>query len=110
MAKTRKRIIPILITIVIIIAIAVTSANLLSVQNLLNKGSSYNKVEIENQLVPEKNENGNWYFTTDGDFKIMQLTDIHIGGGFMSKTVDEKALNAIAAMVTKEMHRRTKRF
>ncbi|MBQ4338715.1 MAG: metallophosphoesterase [Clostridia bacterium] len=57
---------------------------------------------INNQLIPEMDENGNWYFTTDGDFKVMQLTDIHIGGGFMTKTVDEKALNAIAAMVTKE--------
>lgn len=102
MAKTRKRIIPILITIVIIIAIAVTSANLLSVQNLLNKGNSYNKVEIENQLVPEKDENGNWYFITDRDFRVMHLTDIHIGGGFMTKAVDEKALNAIALMITKE--------
>jgi predicted MPP superfamily phosphohydrolase len=32
----------------------------------------------------------------------MHLTDIHIGGGFLSKTVDEKALNAVATMITKE--------
>ena len=70
--------------------------------NLLKKGNSYNAVETENQLVPQKDENGYWYFTTDGDFKVMHLTDIHIGGGFLSKDVDEKALNAVALMVTKE--------
>lgn len=102
MSKGKKALLISVVT-VIVIAIAVTVANLLSVQNLLKKGSSYNnKLQIENQLVPQKNENGNWVFTTDDDFKVMQLTDIHIGGGFLTKTVDEKALNAIAAMVTKE--------
>ena len=71
-------------------------------QSLVRLGNSYDKVEYENQLTPEKDENGNWYFTTDGDFKVMHLTDIHIGGGFMSKDVDEKAINAVATMVTKE--------
>ena len=70
--------------------------------NLLKKGNSYNSVETESKLVPQKDENGYWYFTTDGDFKVMHLTDIHIGGGFLSKDVDEKALNAVALMVTRE--------
>lgn len=88
--------------VIAVIAAAVASANYMSVQKLLEQGSSYSKVEIENQLVPQKDENGNLYFTTDEDFKVMHLTDIHIGGGFLSKTVDKKALNAVAAMVTKE--------
>ena len=101
MSKGKKSLL-ISVLIVAVIAVAVTAANLFSVQNLLEKGNAYNKVEIENQLIPEKDENGNWCFITDGDFKVMQLTDIHIGGGFLSKSVDEKALNAIAAMVTAE--------
>lgn len=92
----------IIISIIVAIAIFVAGANLLSYNNLLKKGSEYSKVKYENQLVPEKDENGNWYFTTDGDFKVMHITDIHIGGGFLSKGVDEKALNAVALMVTKE--------
>ena len=106
MAKGKhKKLKKVLLTSVLIIAVltvVIAGLNYFAVQNLLGKGSSYNKVGIENQLVPEKDENGSWYFTTDGDFKVMHLTDIHIGGGFMSKTVDEKALNAVAAMVTKE--------
>ena len=102
--KNKKLIKGLLISalIIAVIAVSVTVVNYLSVQNLLRLGSSYAKVEIENQLVPEKNKEGNWCFTTDGDFKVMQLTDIHIGGGFMSRADDEKALNAIALMVTKE--------
>ncbi len=41
-------------------------------------------------------------FTADGDFKILQLSDIHIGGGFLSIRKDKLALNAVAAMITAE--------
>ena len=98
----RKKVLFTIIAVVLVLTITVAVLNLVSVKNLLKKGSSYDAIEVENQLIPQKDENGNWYFTTDGDFKVMHLTDIHIGGGFMSKSVDEKALNAVAAMVTKE--------
>ena len=101
-SNKRKKILLVLVCIIIVIAVAVTELNYLAVQKLITQGNSYDKIEYENQLTPQKDENGNWYFTTDGDFKVMHLTDIHIGGGFMSKDVDEKALNAVATMVTKE--------
>ncbi len=100
--KKIKKVLLIIVAVILTLALIITLANVLAVKNLLKKGSSYAKVEYENQLVPQKDEKGNWYFTTDGDFKVMHLTDIHIGGGFMSKTVDEKALNAVATMVTRE--------
>ncbi len=99
--KCRKRL-GRFISLVIIIALVIAGVNFAAVKKLIEQGSSYSKVEIENQLIPEKDENGNWFFTTDREFKVMQLTDIHIGGGFMSKDVDQKALNAVAAMVTRE--------
>lgn len=92
----------IIISAVLAVAVIITGLNVLTVQKLLEKGNTYSKIQYENQLVPEKDENGNWYFTTDGDFKVMHITDVHIGGGFLSKGYDEKALNAIAIMVTKE--------
>ena len=97
-----KKVLLALVCVIFVIAAVVAGANYMSLQNLITLGNSYEKVEFENQLVPEKDENGNWYFTTDGDFKVMHLTDIHIGGGFMSKDVDEKAINAVALMVTRE--------
>ena len=97
-----KKILLALVCVVIVIATVIAGVNYMMLQSLVRLGNSYDKVEYENQLTPEKDENGNWYFTTDGDFKVMHLTDIHIGGGFMSKDVDEKAINAVATMVTKE--------
>ncbi len=101
-SKKLKKVLLIIVAVVMVLAVVIAGLNFLSLQNLLEKGNSYNKVEMENQLIPQKDENGYWYFTTDGDFKVMHITDVHIGGGFLSKTVDEKALNAVAAMVTKE--------
>ena len=88
----------------VVLAITIVSvvANLCVVQSLVKKGSTYNKIETESKLVPQKDENGYWYFTTDGDFKVMHLTDIHIGGGWMSWARDKKAINAVATMITKE--------
>ena len=97
-----KKVLLLLIPVIIVIASVIAALNYLAVQDLISQGNSYDKLEIENQLTPEKDENGNWYFTTDDNFKVMHLTDIHIGGGFMSKDVDEKALNAVATMITKE--------
>lgn len=54
------------------------------------------------RLEPSEDENGYTVFVTDGDFKILQLTDIHLGGGFLSYSKDKMALNAVAAMVTNE--------
>ncbi len=63
---------------------------------------SFDQVSYENQLVPVKDANGYWTFTTDNDFKVLQLTDVHIGGGWMSAKKDFMALNAVAAMITAE--------
>lgn len=88
--------------VVIAIAVVTAAVNFILTKKLLKVGSSYNKVEIENQLVPQKDENGYWYFTTDDNFKVMHLTDIHIGSGWLCHGKDKKALNAVATMITKE--------
>ena len=69
---------------------------------LIKRAKSYDPAVIENQLVPEKDENGYWTFTTDRDLKVMQLTDIHIGGGWLSLKQDSQALNAVATMIQAE--------
>lgn len=66
------------------------------------RAKSYDPVVLEDRIVPEKDENGYWTFTTDRDLKIMQLTDVHIGGGWMSLKKDSMAINAVAAMVQAE--------
>lgn len=67
-----------------------------------NRAASYDPVVLEDRIVPEKDENGYWTFTTDRDLKVMQLTDVHIGGGWMSLKNDSMAINAVAAMIQAE--------
>ncbi len=62
---------------------------------------TFSAVAVEEQLVPTL-EDGEYSFTTDEKFKVMQLTDVHLGGGFLSRKEDKKTINAIAAMVTEE--------
>ncbi len=91
----------ILAVIVILVGVAAV-ANVIGNKGNIEKIAAFEPVEIENQLVPAKDENGNWTFTTDRDFKVIQLTDVHIGGGFMSLKKDAMALNAVAAMIKAE--------
>lgn len=63
---------------------------------------TFGEVEFENQLHPQYDENGVAYFVTDEDFKVMQLTDVHIGGSIISAKNDKMAINAISAMINAE--------
>lgn len=58
-------------------------------------------VRYEQRLEPV-DDNGYKTFITDDDFKVLQLTDVHLGGGFMSIRKDEMAINAIASMISEE--------
>ncbi len=105
MAKTKgkkRKVLKGIVAGILVFAILVTAANALSLNSLIKKGSSYEAVETEKKLKPQKDKNGNWVFVTDEEFKVMHITDIHLVGGFLSKSTDEKALNAVAAMVTRE--------
>ena len=100
-----KKLLKVFLTTILILGVIL---GLFAVANLINRTSmneyidSFQPVNKENQLAPEYDENGDPYFVTDGDFKVMHLTDIHLGGGILSAGKDKKALNAVAAMITEE--------
>ncbi|MCD7797463.1 MAG: metallophosphoesterase [Clostridiales bacterium] len=100
-----KTFLKILLIIIMIIAVLCGLLAVVSCVGLKLNGSfisSLSSVEYDNQLAPTLDENGYYTFVTDDDFKIMHLTDIHIGGGFLSIKKDNMALNAVAAMVKEE--------
>ncbi|MBQ9913024.1 MAG: metallophosphoesterase [Clostridia bacterium] len=103
-SKGKKALKVLCIILAVIIAAAGVCAVVSAMGNKANieKIASFEPVEKADRLVPEKDEDGNWTFTTDRDFKVLQLTDVHIGGGFMSLKKDSMALNAVAAMVKAE--------
>ena len=59
-------------------------------------------VEYENQLEPTVADDGYYTFVTDNNLHVMQISDVHIGAGFMTIGKDKKAINAVAAMITAE--------
>ena len=103
--KFIKGLLKLVLAIVVIVALlcaGLTLANKISEGDMHKYIDSFGKVEMDAQLTPELDEYGNWCFVTDGDFKIMQITDVHIGGGCLSRSDDKKAFNAIAAMIAYE--------
>lgn len=63
---------------------------------------SFDEVKYDNQLVPEIGEEGYYTFTTDDDFRIMQISDMHLGGGYFSIKQDRKTVYELMTMVQKE--------
>lgn len=106
--KTGKRILLALVSIIVIIGIVaggLAIANTVSTDSLNNFIASVGPVEYETQLVPTVDDMGNYTFQCENDeqeFRVMQLTDIHIGGGVGSAKKDLMALNAVATMIKTE--------
>lgn len=69
----------------------------------MKKAKSFHKVESPDSAVTfQVDKDGTQNFITDRKFKILQLTDVHIGAGWMCLKKDSMAINAVAAMVTAE--------
>ncbi len=103
--KALKRLLTVLAIIagvVIVIYLTCLIANAVHRDNMEAYIDSFERVEYEGQLTPNVDERGNYYFVTDGDFKVMQLTDVHLGGGFLFADGDRKAIHAVAAMIEVE--------
>ena len=90
-----------IVSVVVLISVLTFAGNVACMKVMFDKietfpGSGCEKFEFENY------DNGCYNITTDGDFKVMQITDVHIGGGWLSVSEDTKSLNAVAAMITAE--------
>ncbi len=96
------KILGVTVLVIAVLAGAVAAANFISTNANIKKAEAFQQVSYENQLVPEKDKNGYHTFVTDKELKVMQLTDVHIGGGFLSSKKDSMAMNAVAAMITAE--------
>lgn len=100
--KIFLRILLIIVLIIAIICASLVIVSLVGIKSNKDFISSISTVEYDNQLVPELGDDGYYTFVTDDEFKIMQLTDVHIGAGFMCTKKDNMALNAVASMVSAE--------
>lgn len=67
----------------------------------INKAHSFSEVDAK-ELRFENVSAGVWNIYSDTELKVLQLTDTHFGGGWLSVKKDSMALNATAAMIAAE--------
>ena len=88
---------------VLVLAVCVCAViNVIGTSAHLKYAKSFSPVTYDEQLVPEKDSFGGWCFTTDREFKVVQLTDVHLGCGFLSLAKDNSAITAVASMLQAE--------
>ncbi len=85
-----------------IIGITFTIANKISIRKMTDYISNIEKISAQDPVTVAKDSEGLYTITTDRELKVMQLTDLHIGGGIMSQKDDKKVINAIVSMVKEE--------
>lgn len=75
------------------LAAAVVVANIIGNEANIKKTVEYittlDTVTPADDVTVEKDADGFYTIITDRDLKIVQLTDIHIGGGWMSKNLTD---------------------
>ena len=91
--KRAKRFFLGFLSLVIVVAVLTAAANTVIYKSLLNKVSQFPAVDNE-MLDFEYYDNGCMNIYTDKGLKIVQLTDVHIGAGWMCMNKDNMALNA----------------
>lgn len=105
-AKKRKRAKKIILAIICIIILFIAVTTIITVVGLnanIKKAQSFKAVEYDRELPEFKNTgNGEWDIISDEDIKVLQITDVHIGGGWMSIKKDSMAINTVAALISTE--------
>ena len=105
--KPKKHVVrKILIALLIVILLGTGACmvlNVLTNTRLMTYAKSFSPLAYQDQLKPERDySTGCTTFTTDEDFHVLQISDIHLGGGFLSYRKDLKALTCVASMIAAE--------
>ena len=100
--KMILKILCIILGAIIVLVIANAIANKVNINKMTEYIGTFEKISKEDILPLNKDSDGFYTITTDRDLKIMQLTDLHIGGGWMSYKKDKMIVNTIATMIMEE--------
>ena len=100
--KMGLKVLVIILGVIIVFGIASTFANKQNMKKMTEYISGFDSVEAEDRIDVSKDDEGCYVITTDRDLKVLQVTDIHLGGGWMSKKDDMRTLKTVATMVLTE--------
>ena len=98
--KIAKKVFAVIFAVIIAVAGITAIANAAIVKTNVKKANQFPVVGTE--LKVEEKGNGVWNLYSDRELKVVQLTDIHLGGGWMSAKKDLMALNAVASIINAE--------
>lgn len=100
--KSRKalRVLAIIFAVIVVFTSIMTAVGLIGLKANVTKAHQFPAVGTE--LKVEEKGNGVWNIYSDRELKVMQLSDTHFGGGWLSIKKDSMALNAVAAMISAE--------
>ncbi|MBQ3045480.1 MAG: metallophosphoesterase [Clostridia bacterium] len=98
--KKALRVLAIILAVIVLFAGITTVVTVIGLNANTNKSHSFPAVGTDIKI--EEKGNGVWNIYSDREIKVIQLSDTHFGGGWMSIKKDSMAMNAIAAIISAE--------
>lgn len=98
--KKVLKVLAVILAVIVLFAGISTVITVVGLKANVNKAHSFPAVGSDIRI--EEKGNGVWNIYSDKELKIVNLTDTHFGGGFLSIKKDAMAMNAIAAMISAE--------
>lgn len=100
---TLRKILLGILCVIVAFVLVTTLITVIGLHATINKAKSFKPVEYTEELPEFENyDEGQWNIYTDREIKVLQLTDIHIGGGWMSIGKDSMSINAVASLISTE--------
>lgn len=99
--KTARRVFAIILAVIVLFVGITTVVTVIGLNANIKKAKSFPEAETR-EIPVENTSDGVWNIYSDSGLKVLQLTDTHFGGGWMSIKKDSMALNAVAAMISAE--------
>ena len=87
--KKALRITLTLIAIIASVSVALAITNHVNASLINTYIDTFEPVDNSDRLTPQKDEYG-YYFTTDGEFNVMHLTDVHLCGGIFASEMTKR--------------------
>lgn len=99
--KKFKKVMAAIFALAVVITVAAAITNTAVVNSNIEYAKSFPASETR-EIAFENTSDGKWNIYSDDGVKVIQLTDVHIGGGWISAKKDKMALNAVAAIISEE--------
>ncbi len=98
--KKVLRVLAAVLAVIVVFSAVTTVVTVIGLNANINKARGFETVGSDIRI--EEKGNGVWNIYSDKELKVIQFSDTHFGGGWMSLKKDSMAMNAVAAMISAE--------